>query len=304
MRTNKLILSIVLLLSFHFAKAQAEKDPSTYETGLFNVTVLPDIPLEGNARLLIGATDEMLNRYIPSGVFSIPIHAFMIETPDHTILVDAGTGMNLSGHLETYQKKAEDIDVILLTHLHGDHIGGLLKDGGKSFPAATLYVSQPEYDYWMNDQIMSGLPANEQVSFTHARNVLNAYQDQLHLFTPGEAGNSGKELLPGVQSIAAYGHTPGHTAYLLRSDGDQLLIWGDLTHAMDIQMPYPQIAMTYDTDPTQAIESRIRLLNYVSENNIRIAGMHIVYPGMGHITGSGSNSYSFTPVCTCEGMFR
>lgn len=301
----KLILLIIMLLpAIHSLTAQEEESPSMYEIGSFFITVLPEIQQQKNKDILIGATDDILKRYIPEGTFPSAVNAFMIETPDHTILVDAGLGLKLFNHLKACEKKMEDIDIILLTHLHGDHIGGLLKDGKKSFPAATLYISQPEYDYWMNEELMSALPENKQKSFINAREVLNIYKDNLYLFVPGETGNTSEELLPDIRGIAAYGHTPGHTAYLLHSDGEQLLVWGDLTHAMDIQIPCPQVAVTYEVNPAQAIEARQRLLEYVSESKIRIAGMHIVYPGIGDIKKNSSQGYDFTLLCTCEGTFR
>lgn len=304
-KINKPILLIIMfLLAVRPAIAQEEESPSMYEVGSFSITVLPEMQQKGKKDILIGATDDMLKQYVPDGTYPTAINTFMIETPDKTILIDAGLGLKLFSHLERCKKKKEDIDIILLTHLHGDHIGGLLKDGKKNFPEATIYVSQPEYDYWMNDKIMSAFPESRQKAFANAREVLNTYKDKLHLFAPTETGDTGEELIPGIKGIATYGHTPGHTAYLLHSDGEQLLVWGDLTHAMDIQIPRPEVAVTYDTDPVQAVDSRRKILKYVSENKIRIAGMHIGYPGIGNIRGNSSKGYDFTLLCTCEGTFR
>ncbi len=104
-------------------------------------------------------------------------------------------------------------------------------------------------------------------------------------------------LLPGIYAIATYGHTPGHTSFLLESGKEKLLIWGDLAHAMAVQMPHPEISVTYDFDPRQAADIRKKMLEYVSKNNIPIAGMHIAYPAVGKISEKGSG-YTFTPATT------
>ena len=292
-KVNSLLL--VLLLSACSLSAQEEESPLTYEIGSFNVTVLPEGAGQGNTDILIGATLEMLNQCLPKGTYTTAINAFLIETDNKAILVDAGLGKKLLANLEACKKLPESIDAILLTHMHGDHIGGLLQDGKKSFPNATLYISQPEYDYWMSDE--AGNAAN-------ARQVIEAYKNNLQLFVPDELEGATSELLPGIRGIAAYGHTPGHTVYLLESDSSQFMIWGDLTHVTPIQMDYPQVAVTYDVNPTQAIESRHRILQYLAENKIDIAGMHVEYPGIGKVSKNKADGYTFKLTCDCEGMAR
>ncbi|MDL2265496.1 MBL fold metallo-hydrolase [Parabacteroides sp. OttesenSCG-928-G07] len=306
---NKNSIVIIFFLLLFVAQmpimAQGEEEyPFTYMVGDVNVTLLSEGQQQGNVNILTGVTESILSQYAPEGTFPNAINTFLIETSENTILVDAGLGRKLFSNLEVCEKKPEDINVVLLTHMHGDHIGGLLQDGKKNFPNAKLYISRPEHDYWMSDEAMQNVPENRRAGFVQAREVIAAYKDNLSLFTPGEIDEEKQEILPGIQGVAAYGHTPGHTVYLLESDESRLLIWGDLTHAMPVQIPSPQVATTYDLDSAKAIESRQRLLKYVSENKIPVGGMHIEFPGMATIKGNLSDGYKYILTCTCEGVFR
>ncbi|MDR1341448.1 MAG: MBL fold metallo-hydrolase [Prevotellaceae bacterium] len=264
----------------------------TYNIGDFQVSILSEGGQDAGSSMLAGATPEIIDKYLPEGVFRLEIQAFLVRTPDKNILIDAGTGQNLSGNLESLNIGGDMIHVILLTHMHGDHIGGLLKDGKKAFPQAELYLSQAEYDFWQ---------ASERGA--DARKVLEAYKDRLHLFVPGELGGEISDLLPGVKPVAAYGHTPGHTAFLVESLKTQLLIWGDVTHAIPVQMPHPEISMTFDNNREQAAATRKKILEYVQKNRIRIAGAHIVLPAIGDIRpGKAEGEYEFIPMCTCEAI--
>jgi len=302
---RSLFFIIMILLPYHFIKAQEENYPFTYGIGEFSITLLPEGQRQSTLDRLLGVSEDMIKEYLPDETYTNAVNSFMVEYKDKTILIDAGFGNNLFNHLEACGKTPEDFEIILMTHMHGDHIGGLLKDGIKSFPNATLYISQVEYDYWMDDDAMQGTAESRRSGFTQARNVINAYKENLQTFTPGTIEKQEHEIIPGIKSIEAYGHTPGHTAFLLEDDGYQFLIWGDLTHAIQVQIPYPQVAYAADTDSGKSSESRRRIFEYVSKNNeIWVAGMHIEYPGMGIVKGYSSTGYKFSLLCTCEGILR
>jgi glyoxylase-like metal-dependent hydrolase (beta-lactamase superfamily II) len=143
-----------------------------------------------------------------------------------------------------------------------------------AFPNAELYLAKPEHDYWMSNDARNA----------NARRIIEAYRSKLRLVEPNEIDGQPTVLFPGIQAVAAYGHTPGHTMFMVVSGNEKLLMWGDLTHAKAIQMPYPQVAMTYDVNPDMAIASRKKALEYVAKNHIPVAGMHTAFPGMGKIT--------------------
>jgi glyoxylase-like metal-dependent hydrolase (beta-lactamase superfamily II) len=288
-----LSLSLVsFLLSVPGHKAEAQETVLTYRIGDVQVSILSEGERQGDRALLVNITPGIVEKLLPKGVFPLQTQAFLVRTPDKNILIDAGFGKNLFENLRTLQVAEDQIGVILLTHLHGDHIGGLLRNGEKAFPKAELYLSQAEYDYWMG--------AKERGA--DARKALEAYSDRLHLFTPGDPDSKALDLFPGVTPIAAYGHTPGHTAYLITSAGERLLIWGDVAHAMEVQMPHPEVALTFDHDRDQAILTRKKILDYVCRHKIGIAGAHIQMPAIGNVTARKAGEYTFTPRCTCEAI--
>jgi glyoxylase-like metal-dependent hydrolase (beta-lactamase superfamily II) len=280
---NRLIFLISIAMATISAKAQDAGTILPQKTGDYQVYLLSEGQNKGNAGILIGASPEMIAEQIPDGTFPMATNVILIQTPDKNILVDTGYGRLLPDNLTAVGLDPKQIDVVLITHMHGDHIGGLLKNGQSVFPNAQLYIAQPEHDYWLN--------ANNE----NAINVIKEYADRLALFEPNELGELTNELLPGITPLATYGHTPGHTSFLVESGDDKLLIWGDLAHAMAIQMPYPQVAVTYDVNPEEAVRSREAVLKYVSENKIPVAGMHIAYPGIGDIKPASGSGYTFIP---------
>ena len=293
----------VLWMAFSMPCLKAQDDAIMFDIGSMTISLLSEGEGQGGMDILIGATDEMVKTVIPEGNYLIATNAFMVEMGDKTLLFDAGYGQKTIDNLAVYGKKAGDVDAVFITHFHGDHIGSLMTNNQKGYPNATLYVSKPEYDYYMNDTEMMALPENRRSAFTSARNIFNAYKDKLVIFTPNEIERA-TELIPGVKSVAAYGHTPGHVGYLVESDGQKIFLWGDLAHAMAIQMPYPEVAMTYDSDPVKAVESRKKLLKYIAENKIIVAGAHIPYPGLGEFgKQTTGNGYNFIYMCSCGGRF-
>lgn len=254
--------------------AISAQNTHTVKSGSYQLTLLSEIQRESNLDNLIGLTPQIIADVAPNNRYPGALNAFLIRTEkkEH-ILVDTGLGRELFNNLNSMGVSPEIIDAILITHLHGDHFGGLVKDGVAAFKNAKLYISAEEF----------------RSASDAAKKAIAQYTDRLILFEPGE--QSPEELAFGISSMASYGHTPGHTVFIV---GD-ILIWGDLTHAMAIQMPYPRVAITYDTNPAMAIESRIRVLEYVIQNNLTVAGMHIPFPGIGSVSHNGRGGYIFSP---------
>lgn len=289
---------LMIAITSAAAMTMAQDGPSifTCQIGEAEVSLLSEGQQGADVSILLGATPEMLAQYAPDSAVPNAVNAFLIRLPGQTILVDAGFGRRMEDNLRQLGVRPEDVDVVLLTHMHGDHILGMMQKEGErnAFPRATVYLSKDEHDYWTSDEEMNRQPADRRGGFWNARRVITSYAHQLFLFHPKKIGESAAPLLPGIYGLAAYGHTPGHTMYLLESGGERLLIWGDLTHAMAVQMPHPEVAVVYDANPEEAVRARQATLAYVAEQGIPIAGMHIAWPGIGKVFRHG-NGYFFAP---------
>ena len=214
---------------------------------------------------------------------AIHINTFLIQKNGKNILIDSGIGglNNLGGQL--IKNLAElgiapkDIDTVLLTHSHPDHIGGLITPQENAvFSRAELLVSSDEYNYIKDERIFS--LANDRVkgNFLLARKAFKLYQDRLQLIDKGE-------VLAGIHAVPLKGHTPGHTGYKIIGKNDELLVWGDIVHFPQIQLLKPNVSIAFDYDPQLAAETRINILDMVNSNHILVGGMHFSQNGFNYI---------------------
>ena len=280
---KKISCLFAAMLGISAVWAQAPFQKTSFMVGQFEVILLSEGQREGQPNILVGAKEEMLKECIPTGTYPSATNAFLIRTPEGWVLVDTGFGRNVMTDMAALGVAPADIKTILLTHMHGDHIGGMLREDARAFPNAKVFMAAEEHAYWM----ASGN------SGAFQRKVIAAYESNLVLFSAQTIEEDNAEILPGIYGILAPGHTPGHSIFMLESLGNKMLIWGDLTHARAIQMAYPQVAVTYDTHPDIAIATRFEVLAYVAQHKIPVAGMHIPFPGMGTVKALGMGKYVF-----------
>jgi len=229
---------------------------------------------------------------------------FLVNTGKQLILVDAGAGTwygggafgRLAGSLRSAGYTPEQVDLVLITHLHADHVGGLTShDGEIVFPNAEVYVAKAESDFWLSPEIAAKAPKDAQPFFRSAQAIAAPYikAGKWHTFSGSESIVDGMELVP------LSGHTPGHTGYEFSSKGQKILFWGDTIHAQRVQLQHPEVTVVFDIDPTAAAATRNQLLPKLADEGVVIAAPHLLFPGLGRLHKQG-RGYSWAPVAFTE----
>ncbi|HEY9280028.1 MAG TPA: MBL fold metallo-hydrolase [Eoetvoesiella sp.] len=274
--------------------------------GDLEVTALYDGAILLDRGLLKGVTEQDLQdllaqMFVPtsgSGV-QTAVNAYLVNTGKNLILMDAGAAKcfgptlgSVRDNIRAAGYDAAQIDTVLLTHLHGDHACGIATDDGKiAFPNATVYVDKNEAGFWLNKEIAAKAPKDAQPFFEAAQNSVAPYgaAGKLKQFNPGDT------VIPGVISVPLPGHTPGHGGYLLSSEGQQLLVWGDVVHSHSVQFMRPEVSIEFDVDQPQAVVSRKKILAEADARKLWVAGAHLPFPGIGHVHKE-DKGYTWIPV--------
>lgn len=269
--------------------------------GSMEITVLLDGTIDVGPDIIVGFDQERANetlrrQHLPDfdGTRPLPVLGHIIDTGTQKIAIDTGTVAGFSpstgGYHAALQQAgiaAADIDVVLLTHLHPDHVGGLTKGEDRLFPNAEIVVSSTEWEFW-HGAAADALPEQVQPFVQIARSSTTPYLDQLRTFS-GEA-----EVLSGIQAISMPGHTPGHVGFHLHSDGEDLLFWGDLIHLPRLQFENPEWLVAFDMDPTQTAKTRARVLDFAATDALQVTGAHLEFPGFGYVDRTAGR-YDFVP---------
>lgn len=275
------------------------------QLGQFEITALFDGAIELDTQLLKNASTADLQRllsrmFVGNPKMQTAVNAYLINTGSHLVLVDTGAaklfGPSLGYVLQNMKAAGYEpaqVDTVVITHLHGDHMGGLNDASGQPlFTRARILVPQADSDFWLSQKVADGAPAKVQPFFKMARDSAAPYlaSGQWKTFTDGSV------LVPGIQAVRANGHTPGHTAYAIESEGQKLLIWGDLVHAHAVQFAKPGVSIEFDIDQKQAIATRRSIMKAMANSKSLVAGMHLPFPGIGHVREDGKGRYSWVPI--------
>jgi glyoxylase-like metal-dependent hydrolase (beta-lactamase superfamily II) len=280
--------------------------PGSYRmaVGAFEVTALYDGNLRIGSQLLHGidpaAIPPLLAREFTDsnekGTLTA-INGFLVNTGEHLILVDGGnagcsmyqTAGHLVENLRASGYRPEDVDVVLVTHMHGDHVCGLSKDGVRVFPKATVYAAEAEAAYWLAPATDPNDPNEKRKA--NARKGLSPYQAAgvFRTFKPGTV------LFAGVTALDTRGHTPGHISYLFESGGQAFLALGDIVHAHAVQFAHPEVTLEFDSDQPMAVAARKALFETLVQKGWSFGGAHLPFPGIGHLRKDGG-AYAYVRI--------
>ena len=175
--------------------------------------------------------------------------------------------------------------------MHPDHVGGLFTDGKVTFPNAVVHGDQHDADFWLSKDAMDKAPADAKEFFQGAMLSLNPYVAAGKF----KAFNGSTDLFPGIRAVAAPGHTPGHTIYVVESKGQKLVLWGDLIHVAAVQFAEPQVTIAFDTDSPAAAVQRAKAYADAVQGRFLVAGAHLPFPGIGHVRAEGKG-YAWVPI--------
>jgi glyoxylase-like metal-dependent hydrolase (beta-lactamase superfamily II) len=273
--------------------------------GQYEVTALSDGFIELEPGLLKNISADEINSllkrmFADTAKIHTAVNSYLINTGSKLVLVDAGAG-NIFGpvlggvvpNLKASGYDPSQVDAVIITHMHGDHVGGLVGAEGKSpYPNATIYVAKAESDFWLSPAEAEKAPAEEKVFFKMAHDLADPQiaAGRWKTFVDGE------ELFPGAKARLIPGHTPGHTTIEVGSAGESLWITGDLVHCMAVQFPRPNVAIDFDLDQKQAVTTRQALFKRAAERKVFVAGMHLPFPGIGRMRAEGSGGYVWVPI--------
>ncbi|MDT7519518.1 MBL fold metallo-hydrolase [Rhodoferax sp. TBRC 17660] len=243
---------------------------------------------------------EALKRGFLKEMVETSVNTYLINTGSKLVLVDTGaaglfgpTLGNLLANLKAAGYQPEQVDEIYITHMHPDHVGGLMAQGSIAFPNATLRIDKRDVDFWLSDANLAAAPEGNKGFFQGAMASVKPYVAAGKL-KPFE-GNT--ELVPGIRAVSTYGHTPGHASYVVESKGEKLMLWGDLMHLAAVQFDDPSATIAFDTDNSAAQQQRAKAFEEAAKGGYMVGVTHVAFPGLGNLRpAANGKGYVWVPL--------
>ena len=265
-----------------------------FMVGRFEVTALSDgtvdLPVDKLLHAPQGKVAADLKKHHLAAPLETSVNAFLINTGERLVLVDTGAGAlfgptlgKLSAQLRAAGYQPEQVDDIVITHMHPDHVGGLVSEGKVVFPNATVHADQADADFWLSPASLEAAPAANKPFFQGAVASLKPYADAGKLKTFTQDG----DVVPGLKAVATHGHTPGHAVYVLESEGKRLVMIGDLIHVASVQLESPTVTIGFDSDETRARAQRLKLFKQLAKDGSLVAAAHFPFPAVGRLRAAG-----------------
>ena len=279
---------------------QGKQAPGYYrfKLGDYEVTMLHDgertfpMPASFVANVPPGqAQAAAADAFMPPGKVTVPFNPALINTGSKLVLLDTGNGPSADGavgqlfaNLAAAGVQPGDIDVVVISHLHPDHINGLrTADGAIAFPNAKIVAPQNDWTFWMDDaNAAQATTALDKAYFANARKILAGTEDRIGRY------NWGNEVAPGITAIATPGHTPGHTSFVVASGNKSLLVQSDVTNIPELFLRNPDWHVAYDHDGEMAQVTRHRVYDMAANEHMLVAGYHFAFPSLGHVEVAGA----------------
>ncbi len=270
--------------------------------GSFEVTAVSDGTVNLPVEKLLAEPEEKTNLALSKSFLKAPletsVNTYVINTGSKLVLVDTGAGVlfgptlgKFVANLKAAGYEPAQIDDIYITHLHGDHVGGLIANGALAFPNANVHADQRDADFWLSKENMDKATGETKGLFQGAVASLSPII-AAKKFVPF---NGATEFVPGIKSYPTYGHTAGHTIYVVESEGKKLLLIGDLIHVAAVQLDHPEVTISFDSDQKEAASARDKIFKEAAKDGALVGASHIQFPGLGHLLKDGKG-YEWLPV--------
>lgn len=271
--------------------------------GDYEITALSDGSIELPLARLYENIEESEAEAILAGYFQpnpteVSVNAYLVNTGDRLVLIDAGTGTllgpslgKLVANIEAAGYTAAQIDDVILTHIHSDHSGGLTVDGKRVFENAVVHVNRREVEFWLQADAAAKADPALGPHIAQAEQSVSPYVEAGRLETFGD----NEAPIPGFASVLRAGHTPGHSSIVVESKGEKIVFWGDIVHGDVLQFDRPDVSIEFDVDQKQAAATRAVAFAEAADQKYLVAGAHHAFPGIGRVRRDETN-YAWVPL--------